>query len=64
MTALCGTSTSMTTDGKVTTDYWVEIGGDLTKAYAVNLGEMAEKNSASKIMTCSCGTSSGSQRPR
>jgi hypothetical protein len=54
----------MTTDGKVTTDYWVEIGGDLTKAYAVNLGEMAEKNSASKIMTCSCGTSSGSQRPR
>ncbi len=58
VTALCGTSTSMTTDGKVTTDYWVNIGGDLTKAYAVNLGEMAEKNSASKIMTCSCGTSS------
>lgn len=57
VTALCGTSASMTTDGKVTTDYWVNVGGSLEKAYSVNLGQLAESNSASKIMTCSCGTS-------
>lgn len=56
MTGLCATP-AFAVEDREDYGYYINVGGKIEKAFTVNVAELAEENSESRIMKCSCSMS-------
>ena len=60
MTGMCGSTEAMNSEGEVNTDYWINVGGSVERAYSISPEELIARTDAKKVtITCSCGSTRG-----
>lgn len=55
--SMCAKPALPALDGTQMASYYVNVGGDIKKAYTVDIAEMGEREGVSDVMVCSCGSS-------
>ena len=54
--SMCAKPRLAASDGSRIASYYVNIGGDIKKAYTVNIADMAKTDGVENVMVCSCGS--------